>query len=1022
MKKEKLGSKFVKRAIAWAMIAMMSLSGAMSNMATLTAYAGENEINNYVDDLKLSEEYVDSNKEKYHNDEAGEVAQNSDSVKAMNEQVDKAQEAVAKADEAVADAENAMKDAADAATAASAAATDADKAEKDATKAANDAEQTVKNLDDKKTVDGIDDYNKQAAADQNDIDNNVNADTAVNKAADAATTAADEADKAKEAADAAKAALEKALDVDTNEVNQEVRDAVEEAKEAAKDAAEAADAAKDARDAAEAEAKKVIEEYNLYAMSYGLPLYGETTVTYTAEEAKAAVEAAGMVYQAGEKAKLEKEVEDINNTTLAAEKANVDAAVKALDEAQDALTTAENSAKDAADAAAEASKAVADADATADAAADAVNNYYVTPAQEAVDATNKAIDEKKNQISELNTALENAKADAKPNGEAAYNSELADKKAAMDKAKAEYEAYTGINLIRKRNLEKKYNKAKAAYDDYNTQTKKDEVVKDYINNDAAVSAAASSIETANKELTQLNEQYKAQAGVLAAETATRDAYMQEANQNAQDKARNEFVKEIQKILSDYSGEINQIDYDEDLYTWANDTFNTWHLVDKGIVRHELDNKYVDSVLERLFNTLGITQWIVSTDSAEEVMAAARKAYRESIEDYYEELATVEANWAAMDTEAAKKAVEAEVKKMDTVNATISDAKNVMENAADKLDEAQDTFDAAEERLNELKDSVKNKTFDSVTLKALQDKIEAAQAAVKAADDELKKAEIQKAAAQNYANWAEQLVQDHYTRAYAQAVKDADGNKVPLSENLKQYDLKNDDVISRSSTDFVCVSLGTNSVKVPYAIYRDYVEAMYEKYQADQVNSGKGTSTGDNMDVIYWVVDENGKLTGEYFDSINDLATGRYFVGYSFKREKDGYHLDGVMWDYTLEEEPVVNPTPTTEPQGGGSGDGGTSGGGEILTVTIEEGAVALAAVPNADQAVLGARRLPANPNADQAVLGARRGVDQAVLGKRRRPQTGDNAMLAAWVMAFGASVVTAAFAALQMKRKKENEI
>ncbi len=1015
MKKENLGSKIVKKAITWAMIAMMSLSGVMSNMATLTAYAGEKEINNYVDDLGLSEEYVDSNKEKYHNDEAQKVAQNSDSVKAMNEQVNKAQEAVTKADAAVADAEKAMKDAEDAATAATTAANDADKAEKDATKAANDAAEKVKNLDDKKTADGIDDYNKQAAADQNDIDNNANADTAVKNAEDAATTAANEADKAKDAADAAKAALEKALDVDTNEVNQEVRDAVEEAKEAAKDAAEAADAAKDARDAAEAEANKIIEEYNLYAMSYGLPLYGETTVTYTVEDAKAAVEAAGMVYQAGEKDRLEKEIEDINNTTLADEKANVDAAVKALGEAQDALTTAENSAKDAADAAAEASKAVADADATADAAADAVNNYYVTPAQEAVDATNKAIDEKKNQISELNTALENAKADAKPNGEAAYNSELADKKAAMDKAREEYEACPDWKVISKGSLKRKYDNAKTAYDDYNTQTKKDEVVKDYINNDAAVSAAASSIETANKELTQLNEQYEAQAGVLAAETATRDAYMQEANQNAQDQARNEFVKEIQKILSDYSGEINQIDYDEDLNAWANDTFNTWHLIDKGVIRNEMNNKYVDSTLESLFNTLGITQWAVDTSSAEKVMEEARKAYRESIEDYYEKLATAEANWAAMDTEAAKKAVEDEVKKMDAVNTTISNAKDFVENASDELDKAKDTYDAAEERLNELKDSVKNKTFDSVTLKALQEKIEAAQAAVKAAEDELKKAEIQKNAAQNYANWADQLVKDHYTRAYAQATKDANGNKTPLTENLRDYDLKNDEVITRSPEDFVCVSPGTDSVKVPYAIYRDYVQAMYEKYQADQINSGKGTSTGDNMDVIYWVVDENGKLTGEYFDSIDDLSTGRYFVGYSFKREKDGYHLDGVMWDYVLSN-PDVNPTPTTGPQGGGSGDG------EVLTVTIEDGAVALAAAPNADQAVLGARRLPANPNADQAVLGARRGVDQAVLGKRRRPQTGDNAMLAAWVMAFGASAVTAAFAVLQMKRRKEHEI
>ena len=1018
MRKENLGSKLVKRAITWAMIAMMSLSGVMSNIATMTAYAEGNEINNYVDELNLSKEYVDSDKAEYHNDEAAEVAQNSDSVKAMNEQVNKAQEAVAKADAAVTDAENAVTDATNAALAAKAAASDAEKAEKDATKAANDATEKVKVLEDKKTSEGIEDYNKQVAADQKNVDNNVEADASVKTATDAATTAANEADKAKDAAEAAKIALEKALDVDTDKVNQEVQDAVDEANAAAKAAADAAEAAKDAKKTAEAEANKIIAEYNLYAMSYGLPLYGETSVTYSDEDAKAAVEAAGMVYQAGKKADLEKEVKEINDTTLATEKANADAAVKALDEAQEALATAESSAKDAADAAAEAAKAAAEADATADGAADAVNNYYVTPAQEAVDATNQAIDEKKNEISNLNTTLENAKAAAKPNGEAAYSKELAAKKSAMDKAREAYEACPDWRFLSKSDLEKKYNDARKAYNNYNTQSKKDEVVKNYIDNDAAVSSAASAVTAANNELVKLNEQYAAQAGVLAAETAAKEAYIQKAAKNAQTEAREEFVKEIEKILSDYSGEINQIDYDEDLNAWANDTFNTWTLIesiDKGYVRHELTDKYVDSALERIFNTLGITQWIVSTDSAEEVMAAARKAYRESIEDYYEELATVEANWAAMDTEAAKKAVEAEVKKMDTVNATISDAKNVMENAADKLDEAQDTFDAAEKRLKELKDSVNGKTFDTVTLKALQDKIEAAQAAVKAADDELKKAEIQKAAAQNYANWADQLVKDHYTRAYAQAAKDADGNKVPLSENLKQYDLKNDDVISRSSTDFVCVSPGTNSIKVPYAIYRDYVEAMYEKYQADKVNSGKGTSTGDNMDVIYWVVDENGKLTGEYFDAIDDLNTGRYFVGYSFKQETDGYHLDGVMWDYTKETTPTE--TPTSTPQGGGSDGSGTSGADEVPTVTITDGGVALAAAPNADQAVLGARRVP---NADQAVLGAKRGIDQAVLGKRRRPETGDSVAVILWMMAFAVSATAAVAAAMQLK-KKENE-
>lgn len=880
---------------------MALVMSASTFMSSMVVYASG--INNYVDELDLQNEYVNSEQDKYHNDEAAEVAEKSEAVKAMNQQVEKAQAAVKDAQDAVTEAEEAVTEAEEAATAATAATTEATTATTEATAAATEADEKVDGLEAKDTPKGIDEYNAQVADDQDEIDKNEQVSNVANAAA---ATAANEADKASEAADAAKAALEKALAVDTNEVNDEVRAAVEEANQAAADAKKAADNAEAAKKEAEDEVAEAIEKYNLYAMSYNLPLYGEITVTYNEADAKAAVEAAGMIYQAGKKAKLESEIRDISDTTLAAEEAKVNEAVEALEAAKGALATAEASAKEANEAAEEATKVVEAADEEADAAANAVNNYYVTPAQEAVDATNAAIEAKRTEIDELNTVLENAKAAAKINGETSYNNELEKKKKEMEDAEKAYNDCSEWMFVDKMLLKLVYDNAKSEYDAYNSPDKKNEVVNNYIENDDAVKAANANVISANSELLELNKQYTKEAGLLAAETATRDAYIADATKNADAEMREAFVDEIKTILNKYSDEINQIDYDEDLNAWANDTFNTWYLYDKGLVRNKMNDKYVDSLLESIFNALGITQWIVDTDSAEEVMDELRAAYKECIEDYYEKLAAAEANWAAMDTEAAKKAVAEEVENMKAVNTTISEAKTAVSTADSNLTDAQDIYDDAAKRLESLKESVANKQFDSVTMAALRAKIAEAQAAVDEAEEELKEAQASKVLAENYAAWANELVKVQYTRAYSQAVTDENGVKSPAFENLKNYDVTNENITSRPSADFICVSPGTQSVVVPYAIYRDYVEAMYEKYDIEK--NGKGTSVGSNMDVIFWEVDKAGVLTGKTFATIDELSEGIYFVGYSFKKEKDGYHVDGVMYEYKKPVMPASTPS------------------------------------------------------------------------------------------------------------------
>ena len=134
-----------------------------------------------------------------------------------------------------------------------------------------------------------------------------------------------------------------------------------------------------------------------------------------------------------------------------------------------------------------------------------------------------------------------------------------------------------------------------------------------------------------------------------------------------------------------------------------------------------------------------------------------------------------------------------------------------------------TLTNAEKELSDLKKNVKDKEFDSITLEALQKKIAAAQKAVNAAADELMVAQAAKAAAENYADWASELVKEHYMRAYSQAAKDENNKLTPVTGNLKEYDTTNETVASRPTADFVCVTEGTSSIKVPYAIYKDYVE-------------------------------------------------------------------------------------------------------------------------------------------------------------------------------------------------------
>lgn len=504
----------------------------------------------------------------------------------------------------------------------------------------------------------------------------------------------------------------------------------------------------------------------------------------------------------------------------------------------------------------------------------------------------------------------------------------------------------------------------------------------------------------------------------------------------------EAIDDVKKALSDSSDGINQVEYDKELNAWANTTFDKydeakaswkfWETIkeyadiydDAKDTRRWMDNEYNASKVQEIFNYLGITQWAVSTEQREAAMDAIIKAYRENMAEYEKQLAAINAQDAKNSAEASAKAAEDIAKTVEASKNAAQAAENVISKAQDTITAAEDTYNDAKAKLDAVKSAAKNvKTPTTLELQRLFEQIQKAEQKVKDTEESLKEAVAAKNAAENFKKWADSLITGQYTRAYAQAAADENGKKTPLTENLKNYDTSNDKVISRPTSDFVCVSKGTSSVKVPYTIYRDYVNLMYQE-DYDSKPRGKGISTGSKMDVIYWEVGTDGKLSGNYFTSLDELTTGStYFIGYTFKYEKDGYHIDGLMYKYEdSKEEPTTSPseapstapstTPSTAPTGG---DGGTTG----TTVTIEDQSVPLAAVPSDAPAVLGARR--AAQDEEPAVLGVKRGTDQAVLGKRRSPKTGDSTEVFAWAGAMAIAGAAAVVSCTKLARKKEEE-
>lgn len=869
--------------------------------------------------------------------------------------VEAAQEALTEAQGAYADEQTAADTVTEKAAEAGTAEGNADKAAADAEAAADAAAEVAEEAqaDEETFAADVKGYNDQVAKDQDAIDT---AASDVKKNVEASASAIAESKKtADELQSKALEAAQKALDAD----GQDRIDAAAEVTELASQAATVLkNAEKNLKNAKNARTE-AIDAYNKYAMSYGLPLYGETEVTYNAEDS-AQVNAA---------AAIDSEYKALQSVSLDSYGEAIEAADGACAAAADAYNTAKSAAEtaletvkscagtvdtetavaiEAADAAISSANAATEYAEAAIEAADKTINYYVNIAEASLKETEA-------QISENNKKLDAAKADrdakkavleaAVPGYTAdattAYNNELAARKSAYEAAKREYDNLPKWRFIEKAIAKDKMDDAKDAYDNYNKNSVKQSLIDAAIANSTekkSLDAANASVAAFEAKGTELNAEKSQKDATLsqaksAVETA-KSTYLADVD-SATEAAREQIMLAFKAELGRYSDEINQAEFDKALAAWANDTFNTWHIIQKGQARNELDDVYSVSFWNGVFNTLGITQWTVGTGELQSRIDAVIAGYREALRQAEEKKSETIAAFAKVDAENVLDSLEdIDANAVQTAAGnvqTLADAlRDDAQGTVDKLNglsaEYEGRIDAAEQKLNQAKEDLADVKkaagniyeLDEITLQNLLNAILAADKSIEVAEKTVAKVKTEKATIDRYAelanNYAEYAKEDgELQKATGYAQKTAEG--LVYGENFYKYDLEDKDVVSRGTGYFDMVS-GKKQLEVPEKMYQAFAKAIINKTIKDTTGSGIALT-----ETYFWFIGEDGKLTGEYETDSAKLATGKYFLGYVFKQEGDaatvGYHIDGYLVEYTAPEKQPEVPVedPEKQPEG-----------------------------------------------------------------------------------------------------------
>lgn len=886
---------------------------------------------------------------------------------------------------------------------------------------------------------------------------------------------------AEDANKAAKAALEAAIAVDTTVVNQEVKDHVQDAVDAASTAQHAADNAESAYDAAKANYLQAIAQYNAQAGALGEATIDVSVLSSEEKAAYDGYLLAANKMLQPQKSytdQITAGLTNIENAVDSAEDTASDAATKLTDAAeqiQNATIVFNTAEKDYDKAKSEAESALQTAqlaqkklkesgdDKIAQGAADKVSNYYVTPAATAVVASEQNVLEQQRSVSEKQQALSDAGntysaavAAAQQAGKKnyqdqvdKYQSEIDQKKNALSLAIAERSKASGFSsyFIAQGKVTKCEAELKAAnmkmgwFQETNSE---DEYAADAVKNSEDVKAAVSAqkaaknnLDAAQGQLKSVQNQLTADQNTLAAATATRDDYLTQINAAYQTGATQGLIDAVNQEITDSAVKINQVEFDKDLNEWANGFLNTadfdyssWSkyfksldeykesLEEKDDVQDYIDETYdINNAVKKFFNDSQAAQWMISTKDTNKVMQAVSNALKAQIVKKYEYMATANANFANLDTQKAYHTADSEVTGAQTAVTEIKTIKGSVTEANENLIDAQTTYNRAKTQLDAVKKDVDGLSLSKVNLAALNRKIADAKEALATAKEELGAAHASALAAENYSNWAQALIKDQNALVYVQTQTGADGNAIPAVSNVKGYDTQNQDVKSRSTSDFVSVS--DQKQVIPYTIYRAFVAAMYDKYSYSDVEKtasltkGKGAALGtETQSVVFWEVNSDNQLTGKYYQALAggaapaDMPNGTYFIGYTVKHEGDGYHMDGTMYRYT---QPVPQTETTTT----------TTTTSTVTTTTaatiIAEAATPLAATP----AVLGARRAPSVATVETAATAQ----TPAVLGAARSRATGDSTHddLRLMITLAGAAGAAGLFAAEKRKKAQKKE-
>jgi myosin heavy subunit len=839
-------------------------AGAVDNVKENT----QNEIEEYGVDTK---DAPNADKGKYHDAEGAKVHDGDATIKDMEKKVDDAKGAVEEMQRQLdeikdVDAEGTKKTVEEGTKLVEGAEKEAEGAE-DAKKEAEQLKTDIKEHNE-----GVEEEQKKIDDTAEEIDKKLDVE-AINKKADEA------AEKAKEAKEKLDAALNE------NEKNATVEKAVEDSVQAAKDAEEAAKAAKKMKEDAEKELLEIANAYNEYAKANGLKLI-DVEKCELSEVADALEELT--------KRKTAIAGTELTDKTIKEAVTNLEKADKAVKETAKVAEDSANAAKKAVDKLAE-----------VEGISKAIHAEYLEKDMKAKEGYETAIKENSAKLNDAKKSRDEAKT--------AYDNA---KNSAANKWE-DMSTWAQFKWVLKNLGEnvkpKNLFKFKDTYIKMNTQNEKNA----YNAWNSKVGEITSQINSDTVALNKTNDTIAAKEKI--ANAITKDA-------------TDLLVTLLEGRISKDGEAINQMEFDKDLNKWAQsykDFYKFWNWDDKAHAVAGLSDKYRDN--STFWNwvkngadayAIGIRLFISGKDINKKI-ASGVEITKEDIKEAYKQRAIVLEALQAI--EAGTKGAEAkkELKSLTEKISALNDMQNEVTAASGKVSAAKTKYETMEAQFKELKEEIANTDIQGAKYDKLVESLKNLKEKLGKAKDAVEKAEKEQEIAKRYADWAQELLEEHVTNAYGQLALEGqpeiDGIALSNKQGYDKEIVESRDVAKFTGNIAYDVELETSSVKIPYTLYKEYVKAVYEQFTVAEVkdkNNAEVNGKGANLDksIVYWEY-KDGKLTGNYITDPNKLVAGQtYFVGYVLKVDGSGdehvYHIDGYLYKKTEPiNPPIVDPDP-----------------------------------------------------------------------------------------------------------------